>query len=209
MSGMDLVHLCTLCGVRSVVMFYFVFFRKFRLPIGLHSSCNISPTANGTFQICFTKCLVHITECHTVYIVNIHTRVKDKSHTNKTMYQIIIVSMKSGCQCLKLNQQAGIKEERWRNPFQFRPPKAIEWKKKEGKGQCWHKSTAGQMLTMGPSLGPQTVAKGSDSPTWPKSGKIRLVLCNFTFRLHTRKYGWMFQVCQGTVGPIWDSRHAR
>ena len=31
------------------------FLKKFNLPIGLHSSCNISPTAWGTFQKCFTK----------------------------------------------------------------------------------------------------------------------------------------------------------
>ena len=36
------------CGVGLVVMFCFVFFLKFRLPIGLHISCNISPTAGGT-----------------------------------------------------------------------------------------------------------------------------------------------------------------
>ena len=31
------------------------FFLKFRLPIGLHSSCCISTKASGTFQKCFTK----------------------------------------------------------------------------------------------------------------------------------------------------------
>ena len=45
----------TLCGVRSVVIFCFVFLWKFWLPIGLHSSCNISSTASGTFQKYFTK----------------------------------------------------------------------------------------------------------------------------------------------------------
>ena len=30
-------------------------FLKFWLPIGLHSSCHISPTDSGTFQKCFTK----------------------------------------------------------------------------------------------------------------------------------------------------------
>ena len=45
----------TLCGVRSIVMFCFVFILKFRLPIWLHSSCSISPTAGGTFQKCSTK----------------------------------------------------------------------------------------------------------------------------------------------------------
>ena len=46
----------TLCGVRSVVMSHqFCFIWKFRLPIGLLSSCSISPTAGGTFQKCFTK----------------------------------------------------------------------------------------------------------------------------------------------------------
>ena len=31
-------------------MFCFVFFQKFRLPIGLHSSCSISPSAGGTLS---------------------------------------------------------------------------------------------------------------------------------------------------------------
>ena len=48
-------HLCTLCGVCSVVMFCFVFFLKFRLPIGLHSSCCISPRTSWTCQKCFSK----------------------------------------------------------------------------------------------------------------------------------------------------------
>ena len=34
----------------SFVMFSFVFFLKFWLPIGLHNSCSISPTADGTFK---------------------------------------------------------------------------------------------------------------------------------------------------------------
>ena len=37
------------------VFFSFLVFLKFGLPIGLHSSCNISQMANGTFQKCFTK----------------------------------------------------------------------------------------------------------------------------------------------------------
>ena len=37
------------------VFFSFLVFLKFVLPIGLHSSCNISQMANGTFQKCFTK----------------------------------------------------------------------------------------------------------------------------------------------------------
>ena len=45
----------TLRGVYSVAMFCFVFFPKLRLPIGLHSSCSISPTANETCQKCSTK----------------------------------------------------------------------------------------------------------------------------------------------------------
>ena len=44
-----------MCGVGSIVMFCYVFFLKFRLPIGLHSSCCISPTASGTLQKNFTK----------------------------------------------------------------------------------------------------------------------------------------------------------
>ena len=46
----------TLCGVCSVVMFCFVFFLKFRLPMRLHGSYFISSTASGTFQNCFIKC---------------------------------------------------------------------------------------------------------------------------------------------------------
>ena len=45
----------TMCGVRSVVMFCFVFFLKFWSPIGLHSSCCIRPMTSGTYQKCFTK----------------------------------------------------------------------------------------------------------------------------------------------------------
>ena len=42
-------------GVLSFVMFCFAFFQKVRLPIGLHSSCSISPAAGGTCQKCSTK----------------------------------------------------------------------------------------------------------------------------------------------------------
>ena len=49
------VHCTVLRGVRSVVMFCYVFFLTFRLPIGLHSSCCMSPTASGSFQKCLTK----------------------------------------------------------------------------------------------------------------------------------------------------------
>ena len=49
------VNLCTLCGVPSVVMFGFVFFQTFRLPIGLHSICSISPMAGGTCQKYLTR----------------------------------------------------------------------------------------------------------------------------------------------------------
>ena len=45
----------TQCGVRSLVRFCLVFFLKLRLWIGLHSSCCISPTANGTVQKSCTK----------------------------------------------------------------------------------------------------------------------------------------------------------
>ena len=40
----------TLYGVPLFVMFCFVLFQKIGLPIGLHSSCRISPTAGGTCQ---------------------------------------------------------------------------------------------------------------------------------------------------------------
>ena len=46
---------CTLCLVPSVTMFCFVICQKFQLPVGLRSSCSISPTAGGTCQKCFTK----------------------------------------------------------------------------------------------------------------------------------------------------------
>ena len=38
------VSKCTLWGVRSVVMFCYVLFRKFWLPIWLHNSCIFSPS---------------------------------------------------------------------------------------------------------------------------------------------------------------------
>ena len=43
------------CVIHSVVMFCFVSCQKFRLPVGLHSSCSISPTAGGTCQKSSTK----------------------------------------------------------------------------------------------------------------------------------------------------------
>ena len=45
------------CNIRflSVVMFSLLFFQKFWLPIGLHSSCSVRPTAGGTCQKCSTK----------------------------------------------------------------------------------------------------------------------------------------------------------
>ena len=46
---------CTLWGVRSVVMFFFLFFQKSWLPIGLHNTYSISPTAIVTCQKCITK----------------------------------------------------------------------------------------------------------------------------------------------------------
>ena len=46
---------CTIWGVPSFVMFSFVFLWKFRLLIGLHNNCSISPRAGGTCQNCFTK----------------------------------------------------------------------------------------------------------------------------------------------------------
>ena len=52
---MHIKQQCTLWGICSVVMFCYVFTLKFQLLIGLHSSCNISPSASGTFQKSFTK----------------------------------------------------------------------------------------------------------------------------------------------------------
>ena len=46
---------CTLWVIPSVVMFCYVFFRKFRLPIKLNNNCNISPTAGGTCKKYFKK----------------------------------------------------------------------------------------------------------------------------------------------------------
>ena len=46
---------CTMWGVPSYAMFCIVFFRKFQLPIGLHSICSISQTAGGTCQKSSTK----------------------------------------------------------------------------------------------------------------------------------------------------------
>ena len=46
---------CTLWGVHSVTMFHLVFFWKLQLPSGLHNSCNISSTADGTCQKYSTK----------------------------------------------------------------------------------------------------------------------------------------------------------
>ena len=43
-------RVCTLWGVRSVAMFHFVFFRKLRLPIGLHNSCSMSQMAGEPCQ---------------------------------------------------------------------------------------------------------------------------------------------------------------
>ena len=45
---------CTVWGVLSFAMF-FLFFWKFQLPIGLHNSCSISPTAGGTCKKYLTK----------------------------------------------------------------------------------------------------------------------------------------------------------
>ena len=45
----------TLCSIRSVAMFCLVLSQKFRLPIGLHYSWCISPTASGTFHNYLTK----------------------------------------------------------------------------------------------------------------------------------------------------------
>ena len=48
-------HMLTLCGVHSIEVFCSVFFQKFLLPIGLHGSCSISPTAGGACQKCSTN----------------------------------------------------------------------------------------------------------------------------------------------------------
>lgn len=45
----------TLCGARLVATFGLVFSLKFRLPLVLHRSYSMSPTASGTFKNCFSK----------------------------------------------------------------------------------------------------------------------------------------------------------
>ena len=45
----------TPCGAPSVAMFCFCFLSDIMLPIGLHSSLSISPTASGTCQKCLRK----------------------------------------------------------------------------------------------------------------------------------------------------------
>ena len=52
---MWLSQVYTVCVIPKFVMFCFVFFLRFRLPIGLHSSCSMCPTADGTCQKWFTK----------------------------------------------------------------------------------------------------------------------------------------------------------
>ena len=42
-------------SVHWVAMFCYIFFWKFWLPIGLHSSCSISQRTRGTYQKCSTK----------------------------------------------------------------------------------------------------------------------------------------------------------
>ena len=64
----------TLWGVRSVVMFCSGFFRKFRSPIGLYSSCTISPTACGT-QKCSTK---RLSGCPTVYMALMYYAMRSR-----------------------------------------------------------------------------------------------------------------------------------
>ena len=44
-----------LWGVPSFAMFCLVFSQKFRLPVGLHSSCSISPMSSGTCKKYLTK----------------------------------------------------------------------------------------------------------------------------------------------------------
>ena len=48
-------HVCTLCVIPSVVMFCWVFGGKFWLPMGVHSSWNISPPACNTCHKSLTK----------------------------------------------------------------------------------------------------------------------------------------------------------
>ena len=54
----------TLCVIQAVMKFCFDLNVKFRLPIWWHSSCSISPTANGTWQISWqnitTEWMTHI-----------------------------------------------------------------------------------------------------------------------------------------------------
>ena len=45
----------TLLGIRSIVMFCYLFFRKFRLQIRLHIGYSVNPTVVWTCQKCFTK----------------------------------------------------------------------------------------------------------------------------------------------------------
>ena len=55
-SSLSVIHnINTVCVILSVGMFCFVFCQKFRLPIGLHSSCSISPMDDGICHKCFTK----------------------------------------------------------------------------------------------------------------------------------------------------------
>ena len=70
----DTLSTSTLCGVCSVAMFCFVIFRKFWLPIGLHSSCNIWPNRQGNIskmlhkisRLTATQCTFHWSKDHLV-----------------------------------------------------------------------------------------------------------------------------------------------
>ena len=105
-----------MCGVRSVVMFCYVFFLKFRLPIGLHSSCCISPTAGGTFQKSFTK--YHdwpdATQC--TFVICTHSGPVNELLTDNTLLRRLIKCRRT------IGQSLGARLSwRWTLPSGSRP----------------------------------------------------------------------------------------
>ena len=58
------IKIRTLWGICSVVVFCLVFFGQFRLPIGLHNSCSISPTVSvkNTLHNIMTEQKIQIVE---------------------------------------------------------------------------------------------------------------------------------------------------
>ena len=73
----------TLWGICSVVMFSFL--SKFRLPIGLYSSCSISPMAGGTVK----KALQNITTERTPQNVLIPSELKSVSKVLGQMWALL------------------------------------------------------------------------------------------------------------------------